>query len=559
MNFKIADSKFKELLIPSLLLVMALNLSSVVDSFFVGRFIGPNAVAAIELLEPVILLMTVFEWLFGLGGQILSINKKSEFDTEGSNRYFTVSMVISLIASLVLAIVWLIFMDPLAPYLGASHITKPLLLQYSTYLSACFVVSTIAAVLTQYIRVDDHPNFASAVIIIANIINIILDYIFLSWGWGMASASLASFIGYTLSLVICLWYIRHPKRTFRFIRSALKIKSFLKSTWEITKVGFPGASIGIFDVIFVYIMNNFLAFTLGDMGLTTYMLCMDILVIGSIVDVGISETLTSIVPVYYSKHDYVNLKHLLKISLVMGLAFAVILTLFIWIWPEGFLALYNFEHMEIAGFAINAVKLYSLFFVLSVLPSMLIFYYEAIERSVLSTVLSVLYTLVLPLICVISLYYAIGSNGIWLGFPVSCLIVCIFIFLSVKLIQKKETKYSTIFFIETDLVDKTKNFVLTDNDMNARKECLNHLKNLNVSDEFSENVNKIFDVIFDTNPHDTYVEVLVIDYDDNIHVDIKYNGEHENLEHLKHNFPEGLFKYAEVLGFNTIEYEMKKI
>ncbi len=558
MNFKIADSKFKELLIPSLLLVMALNLSSVVDSFFVGRFIGPNAVAAIDILEPVILLMTVFEWLFGLGGQIIAINKKSEFDIEGSNRYFTVSMVVSFIASVIFAIIWLIVMDPLTPLMGASPVVKPLVLQYSAYLSACFVVSTIAAVLTQFMRVDDQPNFASAIILIANGINVVLDYTFLSWGWGMYSASLASFIGYTLALVICLWYIRHPKRTFRFIRSALKIKTFLRTTWRMTKVGFPGASLGIFDVVFVLIMNLFLAATVGDIGLTTYMLCMDILVIGSIVDVGISETLTSIVPAYYSKHDYVNLKHLIRISLIMGLGFALILTVVLLIWPEGFLALYRFEHMEKAAFAIRAVRLYSLFFVLSVLPSMLIFYYEAIERSLLSTVLSVLYTLVLPLACVISLYSLIGVDGIWLGFPVSCLIVCIFIYFSVKFIQRREPKYSTLFFIETDLVDKTKNFVLTDNDFNARKECLAHLKNLNASDEFCDNLDKIFEVIFDTNPHDTYVEVLVIDYDDTIHVDVKYDGEHENLEHLKHTFPEGLFKYAEVLGFNTIEYVMDK-
>ena len=45
-----------------------------------------------------------------------------------------------------------------------------------------------------------------------------------------------------------------------------------------------------------------------------------------------------------------------------------------------------------------------------------------------------------------------------------------------------------------------------------------------------------------------------LDYDNNIHVDIKYGGEKENLEHLKQNFPEDLLNYAEVLGFNTIEY-----
>ena len=128
----------------------------------------------------------------------------------------------------------------------------------------------------------------------------------------------------------------------------------------------------------------------------------------------------------------------------------------------------------------------------------------------------------------------------------------------VKAIQRREPKYSGLFFIEKDLVSKTKNFVLTDNDLKERENCLNHLKNLNANDEFCNNTSKIFDIIFDTNPHGTYVEVLVIDYDDNIHIDIKYDGEKENLEHLKHNFPDGLLKYAEVLGFNTIEYVMDK-
>lgn len=117
MDFKIVDSKFKELLLPTLLIVMALNISSVIDSFFIGSFIGPDAVAAIELLEPLILLITVFEWLFGLGGQIISLNKKSEFDIEGSNRYFTVSVVLSFIASLIMAVLCLLFIEPIATLL----------------------------------------------------------------------------------------------------------------------------------------------------------------------------------------------------------------------------------------------------------------------------------------------------------------------------------------------------------------------------------------------------------------------------------------------------------
>jgi hypothetical protein len=229
-----------------------------------------------------------------------------------------------------------------------------------------------------------------------------------------------------------------------------------------------------------------------------------------------------------------------------------------WVWPQGFLALYNFNHSEIADFVINALRLYSLFFIVSVLPNLLVFYYEAIERPVLSSAISIMYTLVMPFISIVILYNLIGSNGIWLGFTVGTIISMGIALVVIKLIQKREPKYSGLFFIEHDLIPKTRNFVLTDNDLNARNECLTHLKDLNADDKFCDNVNKIFDVIFDTNPHGTYVEVLVIDYDDNIHLDVKYDGEHENLEHLKHNFPEGLLKYAEVLGFNTIEYVMKK-
>lgn len=558
MNFKIADSKFKELLLPTLLIVMALNISSVVDTFFVGTFIGENAVAAIDLLEPMILLVTVLEWLFGLGGQILAVSKKSEFDIDGSNRFFTTSIVVSVIASLVMAVLCLIFLDQLAVVLGSNAATKPLVMQYSTYLYGCFFVSTVVGILAQYIRVDGQPNFASVVIIVANIVNIIFDYIFLSSGMGMASASLASFIGYSVGIVICLFYIRNPKRTFRFVRSALEIKTFIKTTWEMIKVGFPGASIGAFDVVFVYLLNLFLASTLGNTGLTTYMVCTDALVIASIVDVGVSETLTSIVPVYYSKHDYLNLNHLVKNSLLISGSCAIILMGVMWVWPQGFLALYNFNHSEIADFVINALRLYSLFFIVSVLPNLLVFYYEAIERPVLSSAISVMYTLVMPFISIVILYNLIGSNGIWLGFTVGTLISMGIALVVIKLIQKREPQYSGLFFIEHDLIPKTRNFVLTDNDLNARNECLTHLKDLNADDKFCDNTNKIFDVIFDTNPHGTYVEVLVIDYDDNIHLDVKYDGEHENLEHLKHNFPEGLLKYAEVLGFNTIEYVMKK-
>ena len=59
MSNEIINIKFNELLLPTLLVAMTLNISAVVDSFFVASFIGESAVAAIDLLEPVMMLITI--------------------------------------------------------------------------------------------------------------------------------------------------------------------------------------------------------------------------------------------------------------------------------------------------------------------------------------------------------------------------------------------------------------------------------------------------------------------------------------------------------------------
>ena len=74
MSNEIITHKFRELLLPTILIAMALNITSIVDASFVANFIGHDGQAALQVLEPLVLLISIFEWLFGLGGQILCLN-----------------------------------------------------------------------------------------------------------------------------------------------------------------------------------------------------------------------------------------------------------------------------------------------------------------------------------------------------------------------------------------------------------------------------------------------------------------------------------------------------
>ena len=365
MKNEIIRHKFRELLLPTILIAMALNITSIIDSSFVANFIGHNGQAALQVLEPLVLLISIFEWLFGLGGQILCLNKKSEFDEDGSNHYFTTAMLTTAIVSILIILVCLLFEDALIAILHPpSADLIPYVKTYGKYLFISFPIVTLMGVFSQFIRVDGQPNFSSALIIIANIINIILDYLFLGvFHMGIDGASLATLIGYVIGAIISLKYLFDPKRTFRFTLYKLKIKTWATSTAEIIKIGLPGASLGIFDVILVYIMNLIIGAALGEIGLDIYNVCVNGLLIISILVIGFAETLSSIVPIYYSQNDFYNLNYIVKKSVIVTLLCSLVFTAILLIYPDGLLIFFKLHQMPNDLIVENAIRTYSLAFV----------------------------------------------------------------------------------------------------------------------------------------------------------------------------------------------------
>lgn len=82
--------------------------------------------------------------------------------------------------------------------------------------------------------------------------------------------------------------------------------------------------------------------------LVDIILCIDSLLISSIIDNGISEALSSI----YEKYDYANLNHLIKNSLLVTTINIIILVAFLWIWDQWFLSLFNFNEISITNLLI---------------------------------------------------------------------------------------------------------------------------------------------------------------------------------------------------------------
>ena len=559
MSNEIITHKFRELLLPSILIAMALNITAIVDSSFVATFIGHNGQAALQVLEPLILLITIIEWLFGLGGQILALNKKAEFDDEGSNHYFTTAMLTTIIVSILIFLVCILFEDAVIGLLHPTTDAIPYVKAYGRYLFMAFPIVTILGVLGQFIRVDGQPNFASGVIIVANIINIILDYLFLGvFHMGIEGASIAMLIGYLVGLICTLKYHFDSKRTFRFILSNLKIKTWLSSTIEIIKIGLPGASMGLFNVILIYIMNLILGGILGELGLDIFNVCLNALLIISIFIMGFAETLSSIVPIYYAQNDFYNLNHIVRKSLIATMVCSIIFTAFLLIYPDGLLIFFNLNQIPNDALVENALRIYSLAFIPMAFSTMLLFYYEGIERTIESGIITVISELLGPLIFTLILYPLIGITSVWVSFPLGFVLSIVAVAIYVKMVERKDSEYYGLFFIRKELIGKTRNYTLESKDDGKRSEMFNHLKTLNVDSSSLKTLKEIINTVFDSNDEKVHVEVLLVDYGDKIAVNMKDEGKREVMKDIERSFSQDNIKVSEVLGFNNIEYTIKK-
>ena len=142
-----------------------------------------------------------------------------------------------------------------------------------------------------------------------------------------------------------------------------------------------------------------------------------------------------------------------------------------------------------------------------------------------------------------------------LGYILSIVVVVCY----VRIVERKDSEYSGIFFIKKGLIEKTRNYTLKSKNDNEKTEMFNHLESLNVDPSSCETLNKLINMIFDSNDENVSIEILVIDYGDKITVNMKDEGKKEVIENIKKTFSQDNVKVSEVLGLNNIEYTINEV
>ena len=203
--------------LPSVAGLLAITTAVIVDGFFIGNFVGANALAAITLLIPWFTFMFGIALALAIGGTVRAGRYLGEGNPAAASAIYSKCLLATLAIAVSIAGISLLFQEPLYRLLGASPPLFPLMAEYFHIIAGVMICQLVTMVFYYFIRVDGFPFLATTALVVGAGTNIVLDGVLVGYlGMGLAGAALGTGAAAFAQLGVQLLYLTRPGRRLVF-------------------------------------------------------------------------------------------------------------------------------------------------------------------------------------------------------------------------------------------------------------------------------------------------------------------------------------------------------
>ena len=193
--------------IPAVISMLAASIYNIVDRAFLGHFVGSLAIAGLAVTFPIMNLSASFGAMIGAGGSTLLSIKLGQKDYKTAECVLGNIVSLNIIIGAIFAILSIIFINPILHFFGASENTIPYAREYMLIILYGNIITHLNLGLVSVQRVVGHPNKAMFATLMGVVINIALDWVFITiLNWGIIGAAWATILSQTISTI----YIVNP-------------------------------------------------------------------------------------------------------------------------------------------------------------------------------------------------------------------------------------------------------------------------------------------------------------------------------------------------------------
>ncbi len=447
----LAVDKFYQFILPNTVKVFAVCISSFVDALIVATLLGSEAMAIVNLGSPIILAVATLTALLTVGGSTLYASACGAFNKSKADRIFTVAAIAELLFSTLMMIGLLCSKEFLVTTLCAGNSELAATSRnYIDILIASMPVLAIANVLFGFLPSAGQPKLSSALMLLANVVNLCLDIVFIKFlGLGIEGAAYATVCGYSIAL---LWYglcYQRKKINVSFVRVSAKDFRELKAICSM------GASSSVSQLSFaikIAVCNSIALHFGGNMALIAFSVCMQLLSITSIFVGGIGSSMINITATLRGQKDFPATENVVRkaYSLILVCS-AVILASFELFAPQ-IAVLYKSSEAEVMRMTVHAIRIFSLVLLLRSVIVVFMFYVQSIHKTGYATFISLFDGFFGQLSLAYIACLVIGIDGLWWSFPLTSLLLAAIILIWNIRLQKRgnPSSFRNILLVERE-------------------------------------------------------------------------------------------------------------
>lgn len=414
---------FRKLLIPTVLGMVFSAAFVITDGIFVGKGVGSDALAAVNITAPLFLINTGVGLMFGVGASVVASIHLSQGKVKAARINVTQAVVVSSLFLALLSGVVCLFAPRVAVLLGSSERLLPLALEYIYWFVPFLVFSALLSSGMFFIRLDGSPNYAMLCNAIPAVINIALDYLFIFvFGWGMMGAALATSLGYIVGAVMILAYLSCRTNVVRFCRIKLSKKS-MRLTWRnvryMCNLGMSAFLCEGAIACMMFAGNYVFIRYLGEDGVAAFSIACYFFPIIFMVYNAIGQSVQPILSYNFGSGDSGRVRSAFRLALgtavVCGAVFFALTALF----SRQIVALFIDSSYPTYDIAVAGLPLFASGFVFFAVNIVSIGYFQSVERARPAMLITVLRGFVFMVICLFGLPLLLDVPGIWLAVPLA--------------------------------------------------------------------------------------------------------------------------------------------
>ncbi len=406
---------YKKLLkatLPSILMMVFVSLYSIVDGLFVSNIVGETAFASLNLIWPICAIIGSLGFMMGAGGAALTAKTLGEGDSEKANKIFSCCVYFTIILGVALSLLIFFFVEPIAKLLGATEEMLPFCNLYGKIIIGAEVAFMLQNLFQNFFIVAEKAGMGFIVSIISGVVNMVLDAVFiLGFKWGLAGAAIATIASQITSAIIPIVYFstKLNKTNLKLVKAKLQGSVILKSCTNGSSELLSNIAASVVSIVY----NFKLMQLIGDKGVSAYGIIMYVSYIFVAVFMGYAVGTAPIVSYNYGAQNNVELKNVLKKSIIINTIFGFVMMGLSVLLAKIFASIFVGYNKELLNITTTALRIYSISFIFMGLNVFASSFFTALNNGLISAIISAVRTLVFQIGSVLLLSVLFGVNGIW--------------------------------------------------------------------------------------------------------------------------------------------------